>query len=266
VTGNIDSVYVASESPISTYFNLHLSLSRLRHLSRPSSFSLTRDLSQPDDEVAPPRVLVIGERGAGKSSLIKMLTNWRNREARATLAKPGASTAGLTVANLDPNDGAWTIPGTVGVVSTSSLLPTTTPIAPFGTSYSSGPPVPFPPPTSTSTSTSTSSDTPAPYVPTVNLDAYAPVLNPLVYYYGHLSPTTNEPHYELLCKSVASAVKRKVDSAGLDGWKSGYIIDTPGEWAEKKGGGWERVKAAVREFEGESKVSKRMRRCEASEY
>lgn len=247
MSGNIDSVYVASESPISTYFNLHLSLSRLRHLSRPSSFSLTRDLSQPDDEVAPPRVLVIGERGAGKSSLIKMLTNWRNREARATLAKPGESTAGLTVANLDPNDGAWTIPGTVGVVSTSSLLPTTTPVAPFGTSFSSGPPVPFPAPTTSSSS----SETPAPYNPTVNLDAFAPVLNPLVYYYGHLSASTNEPHYELLLKSVAGAVKRKVDAAGLDGWKSGYLIDTPGEWAEKKGGGWERVKAAVREFEGE---------------
>ncbi|GAA6009077.1 hypothetical protein JCM11491_005739 [Sporobolomyces phaffii] len=241
---NLDSVYVASESPMATYLNLHLSLSRLRNLSRPSSFSVTRDLSRPDDEVAPPRVLVIGERGAGKSSLVKMLTNWRNREARATLAKPGESTAGLTVVNLDPNDGSWTLPGTVGLVSTSSLLPTTTPAAPFGTSFSSGPPVPFPTP-----STSSSSDAPAPYHPPVNVDAYAPVLNPLVYYYGHLTATTNEPHYDLLLKSVAAAVKRKVDAGGIDGWKSGYLIDTPGEWAEKKGGGWEKVKAAVREFE-----------------
>ncbi|GAA5878021.1 hypothetical protein JCM1840_001719 [Sporobolomyces johnsonii] len=241
---NLDSVYLASESPLPTYFNLHLSLSRLRLLSRPSSFSLTRDLSQPDDEVPPPRVLVVGERGSGKSSLIKMLTNWRNREARATLAKSGNRAApGLTVVNLDPSDGAWTVPGTVGVVSTSSLLPTTTPAAPFGTSFSSGPPVPFPPPTSTSDSDS------APYVAPVNPDAYAPALNPLVYYYGHLSPTLNEPHYDLLLKSVAGAVKRKVDEAGMDGWKSGYLVDTPGEWAEKKGGGWEKVKAAVRELE-----------------
>ncbi|GAA5880890.1 hypothetical protein JCM16303_005164 [Sporobolomyces ruberrimus] len=243
---NLDSVYVASESPMATYLNLHLSLSRLRHASRPSSFSLTRDLSRPDDEIAPPRVLVVGERGAGKSSLIKMLTNWRNREARATLAKPGQSTAGLTVVNLDPNDGAWTIPGTVGVVGTSSLLPTTTPAAPFGTSFSSGPPVPFPPPTA---STSASSENSTPYVPPVNLDAHAPVLNPLVYFYGHLSASTNEPHYDLLLKSVAGAVKRKVDEGGMDAWQSGYLIDTPGEWAEKKGGGWEKVKAAVREFE-----------------
>ncbi|GAA5960259.1 hypothetical protein JCM21900_002443 [Sporobolomyces salmonicolor] len=241
---NLDSVYLASESPLPTYFNLHLSLSRLRLLSRPSSFSLTRDLSQPDDEVPPPRVLVVGERGSGKSSLIKMLTNWRNREARATLAKSGNRAApGLTIANLDPSDGAWTVPGTVGIVSTSYLLPTTTPAAPFGTSFSSGPPVPFPPPASTSDSGS------APYVPPVNPDAYAPALNPLVYYYGHLSPTVNEPHYDLLLKSVAGAVRRKVDEAGVDGWKSGYLVDTPGEWAEKKGGGWEKVKAAVRELE-----------------
>ncbi|GAA5954171.1 hypothetical protein JCM3765_005311 [Sporobolomyces pararoseus] len=245
VTGNLDSVYVASESSMPTYFNLHLSLSRLRHLSRPSSFSVTRDLTQPDDEVAPPRVLVIGERGSGKSSLIKMLTNWRNREARATLAKPGQQTAGLTIVNLDPNDGAWTVPGTIGLVSTSSLVPTTTPAAPFGTSFSSGPPVPF----STPSASTSSTDNPAPYIPPVNVDAYAPLLNPLVYYYGHLSANTNEPHYELLLKSVAGAMKRKVDEGGIDGWKSGFLIDTPGEWAEKKGGGWEKVKAAVREFE-----------------
>ncbi|GAA5942733.1 cleavage polyadenylation factor subunit CLP1 [Sporobolomyces koalae] len=244
--GNLDSVYVASESPIPAYLNLHLALSRLRHLSRPSSFSVTRDLSQPDDEIPPPRVLVIGERGAGKSSLIKMLTNWRNREARATLAKPGQNTAGMTVVNLDPSDGAWTVPGTIGIVNTASLLPTTTPIATFGTSFSSGPPVPFPPPTS---STSTTTDAPAPYHPPVNVDAYAPILNPLVYFYGHLSAATNEPHYDLLVKSVATAVKRKVDEGGIDGWRSGYLIDTPGEWAEKKGGGWEKVKTAVREFE-----------------
>lgn len=245
-TGNLDSVYVASESSMPTYLNLHLSLSRLRQLSRPSSFSVTRDLSQPDDEVPPPRVLVIGERGAGKSSLIKMLTNWRNREARATLAKPGQQTAGLTVVNLDPSDGVWTVPGTLGLVSTSSIVPTTTPATPFGTSFSSGPPVPFPP---SAAPTSSSADQSVPYVPAVNVDAYAPLVNPLVYFYGHLSTNTNVPHYELLIKSVAAAVKRKIDEGGIHSWKSGYLIDTPGEWAEKKGGGWDKVKTAVREFE-----------------
>ncbi|BGP02829.1 Cleavage polyadenylation factor subunit clp1 [Rhodotorula toruloides] len=244
VTGSLDTVYVASESAFSTYFNLHLSLSRLRLLARPSSFAMTRDLSQPDDEVAPPRVLVVGERGAGKSTLVKMLANWRNRAERATCgtAKPAS---GITLVNLDPSDGLWTVPGTIGVVNTSSIIPTSTPAAPFGTSFSSGPPVPFPPPASSSTS----SDAPPPYNPPINPDSYAPLLDPLVFFAGHLSPTVNEPHYDLLMQSVADAAKRKVDEAGMGSWKAGWMVDTPGEWVEKKGGGWERVKAAVRAFE-----------------
>ncbi|GAA5838048.1 hypothetical protein JCM11251_006834 [Rhodosporidiobolus azoricus] len=250
---SLDSVYVASESAFPTYFNLHLALSRMRLLARPSSFAQTRDLSQPDDEVPPPRVLVVGERGAGKSTLVKMLVNWRNRAARATAPAPPSTTAGgatggapgMTVVNLDPSDGLWTMPATVGVVSTASLLPTSTPAASFGTSFSSGPPVPFPAP---STSASTEGELP-PYHPPINTDAYAALLDPLVFFVGHTSPTVNEPHYELLMKSVAEAARRKVDQEGVESWKAGLLVDTPGEWAEKKGGGWERVKAAVREFE-----------------
>ncbi|GAA6030990.1 hypothetical protein JCM8097_008972 [Rhodosporidiobolus ruineniae] len=245
----LDSVYVASESALPTYFNLHLALSRLRLLARPSSFSLTRDLSQPDDEVPPPRVLVVGDRGVGKSTLIKMLVNWRNRAARATAPAPASSTVGgstgaapgMTVVNLDPSDGLWTMPGTVGVVSTASLLPTTTPAASFGTSFSSGPPVPFPAPPAAAAD--------APFTPPVNPDAYAALLDPLVFFVGHTSPNVNEPHYDVLMKSVADAARRKVDNEGVESWKAGLLVDTPGEWAEKKGGGWERVKAAVREFE-----------------
>ncbi|POY75897.1 hypothetical protein BMF94_0980 [Rhodotorula taiwanensis] len=243
---SIDSVYLASESTTSHYFNLHLALTRLRLQARPSSFATTRDLSQPDDEVAPPRVLVVGERGSGKSTLIKMLANWRNRSERATAgtAKPPS---GITIVSLDPSEGSWTMPGTIGIANTSALLPTTTPAAPFGTAFSSGPPVPFPPSTA---STSTSSDSAAPpYVPPVNVDAYAPLVDPLVFFTGHLSPTVNEPHYELLVQSVADAAKRKVDGAGIASWKAGWIVDTPGEWVEKRGNGHERIKAAVRSFE-----------------
>ncbi|BGP57748.1 hypothetical protein JCM8202_002401 [Rhodotorula sphaerocarpa] len=240
----IESVYVASESTTSHYFNLHLALTRLRLQARPSSFSTTRDLSQPDDEVAPPRILVVGERGAGKSTLIKMLANWRNRSERATAgtAKPPS---GITLVSLDPSEGTWTMPGTIGLASTSALLPTTTPAASFGTAFSSGPPVPFPPPTASSSSMETGA---APFVPPVNPDSYAPLVDPLIFFTGHLSPTVNEPHYQLLIQSVADAASRKVDGAGVDSWKAGWMVDTPGEWVEKKGNGHERIKSAVRAF------------------
>lgn len=247
VTGAIESVYVASESTTSHYFNLHLALTRLRLQARPSSFSTTRDLSQPDDEVAPPRILVVGERGAGKSTLIKMLANWRNRSERATAgtAKPPS---GITLVSLDPSEGTWTMPGTIGLASTSALLPTTTPAASFGTAFSSGPPVPFPPPTASSSSMETGA---APFVPPVNPDSYAPLVDPLIFFTGHLSPTVNEPHYQLLIQSVADAASRKVDGAGVDSWKAGWMVDTPGEWVEKKGNGHERIKSAVRAFGSE---------------
>lgn len=251
MTGNLDSVYVASESALSTYFNLHLSLTRLRLLARPSSFALTRDLSQPDDEVAPPRVLVVGERGAGKSSLVKMLVNWRNRGERA-LCGTARAPSGVTVVNLDPSEGQWTLPGTVGLASTSAVLPTTSPAAPMGTSFSSGPPVPFPPPTASTSSSAADAAAPPPYHPPVNVDAYAPLVDPLVWFAGHLSSATNAPHFDLVMHSVAEAAKRKCDAAGVEGWKAGWIVDTPGEWAEKRGGGWERIKAAVRAFESAS--------------
>lgn len=91
----------------------------------------------------------------------------------------------------------------------------------------------------------------APFVPPVNPDSYAPLVDPLIFFTGHLSPTVNEPHYQLLIQSVADAASRKVDGAGVDSWKAGWMVDTPGEWVEKKGNGHERIKSAVRAFGSE---------------
>ncbi|KAM0749821.1 Clp1-domain-containing protein [Meredithblackwellia eburnea MCA 4105] len=232
VAGTAETTYVASESPVPTYLNLHLSLARLRILSRPSS--INRDLSLPDDEVPSPRIMVVGERGAGKTSLIKSLVNWRIREMTGS-GKP--SSAAITVVNLDVGEGGWTMPGTLSLVSMRSMLPTTTTTAPLGTALSSGPPVPFPQPTGTN----------ADWKPAPSVDAYAPPVNPLVFWHGHTSPNVNAPLFDLLLKRVGVSLRRKIEAGGLDAWKAGYIIDTPGEWAEKKG--MSVVSKAVRELE-----------------
>ena len=122
-----------------------------------------------------------------------------------------------------------------------SPLPTTTPVAAMGTSISSGPPVPFPSPSS------------AEWTPPASVDAYAPPVNPLIYFYGHTSPTTNPAMFDLLLKRVGKSLKRKLEEGGVEGWRAGVIVDTPGEWAEKKG--MHGVSRAVRELESESRFA-----------
>lgn len=178
--------------------------------------------------------MVVGERGAGKTSLIKTLVNWRVREMTGKGMPRGA---GVVVCNLDVGEGGLTIPGTMSIVSMGQPLPTTTPVAAMGTSISSGPPVPFPSPSS------------AEWTPAASVDAYAPPVNPLIYFHGHTSPNSNPAMFDLLLKRTGKSLKRKLEEGGVEGWRAGVIVDTPGEWAEKKG--MQGVSRAVRELESE---------------
>lgn len=236
VVGNCETAYVASESTFSSWLALHLSLAKLRSLARPSSYSNSNpaDLSIPDDEVPGPRVMVVGERGVGKTSLVKTLANWRVRECTAKAITNG----GLNLVNLDVGEGGPTMPGTMSLTTINSPLPTTTNVATLGTSVSSGPPVGFP-----------TNNTATHWTPLPNIDTYAPPVNPLVYWYAHTEANKKPPLYDLLLKKVGASLKRKLDEGGLEGWKAGCLIDTPGEWAEKKG--MAIVGKAVRELSGE---------------
>lgn len=211
-------------------------MSRLRLLAQPSSLNQASDLSLADDEILGPRIMVVGERGSGKTSLIKTLLNWRVRE----MAGKAMGKVGIVYVNLDVGEGGMTLPGTFSLTSINALLPTTTTVSPMGTSTSSGPPVPFP----LSASSTNNNDE---YQPNPSIDAYAPPVNPLVYWHGHTSPNINSPLYELLLKQVGKSLKKKFSEGGVEGWRAGCIVDTPGEWAEKKG--MTSVTKAVRELE-----------------
>ena len=183
--------------------------------------------------------MVVGERGAGKTSLVKTLVNWRVREMKAKGGKMG-----VVLVNLDVGEGGNTLPGTLSLCGINTVLPTTTPIAPFGTSLSSGPPVPFPTPASSANE----------FHPPPNIDTYSPPVNPLIYWYGHTSPSMNAPLFETLLKSVGKSLDRKLDEGGREGWKAGCIVDTTGEWAEKKH--MPGVAKAVRELKSSFSLSR----------
>ncbi|KAK4057354.1 Cleavage polyadenylation factor subunit clp1 [Microbotryomycetes sp. JL221] len=222
-----ETSYVGSESPIPSYLTLHLALARMRLMAKQSSFGTAgnQDLSVPDDEISAPRIMLVGERGSGKSTLIKMLTNWRIRESWAKHGAKGAAvdSSGLVFVNLDVQEGAMTMPGTISIAHMKSMLTTTTPVSPFGTAISSGPPVPFPTPTNATE-----------WRPSASVDAYAPTVNPLVFWYGHDATNENPDLYDKLLKEAGRCLKRKLEENGTETWKGGCIIDTPGQWAEKK--------------------------------
>lgn len=151
--------------------------------------------------------------------------------------KARGGVTGVLLVNLDVGEGGMTVPGTMSLTSMNALLPTSSPVCSLGTTISSGPPVLF-------TSTSTTDWQPAP-----SIDTLAPPVNSLVYWHGHTSPNVNPELYDILVKRVGRSLKKKLDAGGLEGWKAGVIVDTPGEWTEKRG--MIGVSKAVRELESE---------------
>lgn len=214
IEGTVSTEYVASESPAAAYLSLHLALARMRLLSQPA------DAATGAGEMPGPRVMVVGERGAGKSTLVKTLTNWAVREARARQSANDKTAVGPLVINLDvASDNSVAVPGTLSVTPARALLPTSSAIATFGSLASSGPPVPFP-------------QSPGDLEP--NIDTYAPPVNALVFWHGYLRAGANPALFEALLTAVGRAVNSKIEHGGLAAWRAGVIVDTPSEWLEKR--------------------------------
>ncbi|KAL8953152.1 MAG: hypothetical protein Q9222_000973 [Ikaeria aurantiellina] len=98
VAGDCQVEYLAEETPVVSYANLHFALEKQREAAASSSRE-------------GPRVLVLGPDDAGKTSLVKLLTAYASRSGQQPIA-----------VNLDPKDGLLSIPGSLSATAFSSII------------------------------------------------------------------------------------------------------------------------------------------------
>lgn len=93
ISGNCESQYIAEETPMNEYLNVHFALENMR-------------ANAEANQIGGPRVLVLGPEDAGKTSLVKMLTAYATRSGRTPL-----------VVNLDPREGMLCLPGSISAAA-----------------------------------------------------------------------------------------------------------------------------------------------------
>ena len=98
INGDCQSDYIAEETPMSMYSNLHFALDRMRDQAMVNSKQ-------------GPRVLILGPENAGKTSLTKLLTAYATRVGRQ-----------VVTVNLDPKEGFLTIPGALSAAAIASII------------------------------------------------------------------------------------------------------------------------------------------------
>ncbi|KAJ2605027.1 Cleavage polyadenylation factor subunit clp1 [Coemansia sp. RSA 1722] len=91
ITGECQSAYVAEETPMSSYINVHMGLQQLRVQAH----------GEKDSEAAP-RVMVVGPEDCGKTSICKILLNYAVRMEESPV-----------FVNLDPAEATVAVPGTI---------------------------------------------------------------------------------------------------------------------------------------------------------
>jgi polyribonucleotide 5'-hydroxyl-kinase len=97
--GGCQSEYVAEETPMVEYANVHFALETMRQEAE--------DGGVKDG----PRVLVLGPEDAGKTSLTKILTGYATKVDRQPI-----------VVNLDPTEGMLSVPGTLTATAFRSMI------------------------------------------------------------------------------------------------------------------------------------------------
>ncbi|KAI0206388.1 Pre-mRNA cleavage complex II protein Clp1-domain-containing protein [Astrocystis sublimbata] len=110
----------ADETPLVSYLNLHFKLESLRAAAQRTA-------------TIGPRVLIVGPRNAGKSTLARTLTSWATRMGRQPL-----------VVNTDSREGMLTLPGTLSAAVFATLIDITTDWGSLPSSGASAIPVKLP--------------------------------------------------------------------------------------------------------------------------
>ncbi|KAF2129546.1 Clp1-domain-containing protein [Dothidotthia symphoricarpi CBS 119687] len=100
IGGEVESDYVAEETPMMSFANLHFALESLRD----------RSVASGSMEMGP-RVLIVGPENAGKTTLVKTLTSYAIKTGRQPM-----------VINLDPRQGMLSVPGSFSAAAFSSIM------------------------------------------------------------------------------------------------------------------------------------------------
>lgn len=98
VVGECQVEYLAEETPMDTYVNLHFALEQIRDQAS-------------SDGTEGPRVLILGPDNSGKTSLVKILVAYATKMCRQPI-----------VVNLDTKEGMLSIPGTISAAVFSSII------------------------------------------------------------------------------------------------------------------------------------------------
>ncbi|KAK9272027.1 hypothetical protein L1049_002396 [Liquidambar formosana] len=168
--GFTETDYIADETPMISYINVHAILEEQRNRAQASS-------SADSNSSQGPRVIVAGPTDSGKSTLSKMLLSWAAKQGW----KP-------TFVDLDIGQGSITIPGCI------AATPVKVPIDPV---------------------------------------EGIPLEMPLVYFYGHTTPSVNANLYKVLVKELAQTLDRQF-AGNSESRAAGMVINTMG-WIEGVG-------------------------------
>ncbi|KAF2829234.1 Clp1-domain-containing protein [Ophiobolus disseminans] len=100
IGGEVESDYIAEETPMTSCANLHSALESLRD----------RSVASGSTEMGP-RILVVGPENSGKTSLVRIMTSYASKSGRQPM-----------VINLDPRQGMLSPPGSLSAAAYSSIV------------------------------------------------------------------------------------------------------------------------------------------------